>query len=261
MARADLLPTVVPATPPWLERDERPSDSPLVERIMHTRFVGEGGDVTTPDGCWDLVVLRLKGRTQVLQTGLITRPVELGFAEGDEYMCISFKPGVFMPQLPGAQMVDRGLPRPLVSRRSFWLDGDTLEIPTFENAEGLVKKLVRQGTLVRDEIVARSVEGASWAISDRSLQRHFQRALGMPPKSLQQILRARQAVQLLKQGRPAVDVAFELGYADQPHLVRSLKRIMGRTPRELARMPDLGKRGHLEVSVLGSDLLVGAGRL
>jgi hypothetical protein len=233
MARADRAPRLFSTTPPWIERDERAGDSPLVERVTQARFVGEGGDVTTPDGCWDLVVLRVGGATQVLQTGVITRPVRLDFAPGDEYLCISFKPGVFMPQLPGDQMVDRGLPRPLLSRRAFWLDGDTLEIPTFENAEGLVAKLARQGRLTRDEIVARSIGGEPWAISERSLERHFRRALGVTPKSMQQILRARRAVQLLAQGRPAITVAAELGFADQPHLVRSLKKLTGQTPRDL----------------------------
>ena len=234
MARVDQAPTFASPAPPWIERDERAGDSPLVERVTHARFVGQGGEVTNPDGCWDLVVLRVGGATQVLQTGIITRPVRLDFGPGDEYLCISFKPGVFMPQMPGDQMVDRGLPRPLVSRRAFWLDGDTLEIPTFENAEGLVTRLARQGTLTKDEIVTRSVGGDPWAISERSLERHFRRALGVTPKSLQQILRARQAVRLLGQGRPAVAVATELGYADQPHLVRSLKRLMGQTPRAFA---------------------------
>src|SRR6185369_14137945 len=131
-----------------------------------------------------------------------------------------------LPRLPGSEMLDRGLERPVVSKRAFWLDGETLEIPTFENAEGLVTRLTRRGILHRDELVERLVDGAGWAISTRSVQRHFMRALGMTPKTLQQILRARRAVQLLERGRPAVEVALQLGYADQPHLVRSLKRFM-----------------------------------
>jgi hypothetical protein len=218
-----------------LERDERPADSPLVQRITHVRLAGKDGTVTTPDGCWDLVFLRLRGRVVALQTGLITRPVKLGFASGDEYLCISFKPGVFMPRLPGDQMLDRGVQRPTVSRRAFWMDGDTMEIPTFQNAEGLVTRLARQGLLQRDEIVEGVLTGSPRAISPRSVQRHFLRATGMTRKAFEQIQRANRAVDLLRQGRAAVDVALELGYADQPHLVRSLKRTMGQTPGEIAR--------------------------
>ena len=218
-----------------LELDERPADSPFVQRITHVRFAGTGGGVTTPDGCWDLVFLRMRGCVVALQTGLITRPVHLGFASGDEYLCISFKPGVFMPRLPGDQMLDRGVVRPIVSPRSFWMDGDAMEIPSFQNAEGLVARLARQGMLRRDEIVEGVLTGSPRAITPRTVQRHFLRTTGMTRKAFEQIQRANRAVDLLRQGRAAVDVAMDLGYADQPHLVRSLKRTMGQTPGEIAR--------------------------
>ena len=222
-------------SPPGLEQDERLADSPFVQRITQVRFAGVDGGVTTPDGCWDLVFLRMRGQVVALQTGLITRPVNLGFSRGDEYLCISFKPGVFMPRLPGDQMLDRGILRPIVSRRAFWMDGDTMEIPSFQNAEGLVSRLARQGVLRRDEIVAGVLAGSPRAITPRSVQRHFLRAMGMTRKAFEQIQRANRAVELLRQGRAAVEVAMELGYADQPHLVRSLKRTMGQTPGEIAR--------------------------
>ena len=41
----------------------------------------------------------------------------------------------------------------------FWLEQDRLEIPTFENAEGMVDRLVRRELIVRDEIVGGVVEG------------------------------------------------------------------------------------------------------
>ena len=67
-------------------RDVRASDSPLVQRITRVRFGSAWRGVTTPDGCWDIVVRRVGGRIELLQTGLITRPVELAYAAGDEYV-------------------------------------------------------------------------------------------------------------------------------------------------------------------------------
>jgi hypothetical protein len=220
-------------------RVERPSDSPLVARITHVRYERDTNDVTTPDGCWDLVVMKVGGRVMLLQTGLITRPVALPYGAGDEYLAISFKPGVFRPRMPGARMRDRGLLLPSqapgrASRGAFWLERERLEIPTFDNAEGLVDRLARRELIVRDEIVEGIVEGRPRAISPRSVQRHFLQALGMTAKRLEQIQRARQAVELLRQGRRLVDVALELGYADQPHLTRQLKALMGQTPGEIA---------------------------
>jgi hypothetical protein len=216
-------------------KEVRASDSPLVERVTRVRFDSDWRGVTTPDGCWDIVVRRVSGRLELLQTGLITRPVELAYGAGDEYLSISFKPGVFMPGLPGKRMVDRGLLRPTPSPRTFRVGRDDLEIPSFDNAEGLVDRLVRRELIVRDEIVEGVVEGRPRAIHPRSVQRHFLEAMGLTAKRLQQIQRARRAIELLAAGRRAIDVALDLGYADQAHMTRALKTIMGKTPGQIAR--------------------------
>lgn len=218
-----------------VRHEERLSDSPLVARITRVRYDGDWQGFTTPDGYWDIVVRKVGGRVQVLQTGVITRPVALAYAAGDEYLSISFKPGVFMPNLPGSQMVDRGLDRPTPSPCSFWIDEEQLEIPTFDNAEGLVDRLARRGLLVRDEIVEAVVSRRKRATTPRSVQRHFLRALGITANQLAQIERACRAVELLAPDRRIADVAFELGYADQAHMTRALKAFMGRTPAAIAR--------------------------
>jgi len=218
-----------------IRRRHRDADSPLVERITHVVYDGEAGDLATPDGCWDIVFRRRRGALEVLQTGIITRPIPLDYESGDEYVSISFKPGVFMPKLPGVRMLDRAIVRPNAGKRAFWFDGDTLEVPNFENAEGLVARLAGRGMLTRDDIVTHVVEGDGWAISERSVQRHFRQILGITSKGLQQMLRARQAVAELEKGRAIVDVALELEFADQAHLTRSLKRLVGRTPGAIVR--------------------------
>jgi methylphosphotriester-DNA--protein-cysteine methyltransferase len=67
------------------------------------------------------------------------------------------------------------------------------------------------------------------------VQRHFLEATGLTAKGLEQIQRACRAVELLAGGRRPVDVAVAQGYSDQSHLTRSLKAIMGQTPRQIAR--------------------------
>jgi helix-turn-helix protein len=217
-----------------VRQDVRASDSPLVERITRVRFDSDWRGVTTPDGCWDIVVRQVRGRIELLQTGLITRPVELAYSAGDEYLAISFKPGVFMPRSPGKRMLDRGLVRPAPSRRTFWIEQDELEIPTFDNAEGLVARLVRRELITRDEIVEGVVEGRPRAIHPRSVQRHFLQAMGLTAKRLEQIQRACRAIELLGEKKRVVDVALQLGYADQAHMTRALKAIMGKTPGQIA---------------------------
>jgi hypothetical protein len=221
-------------------RHVRKSDSKLIAEIRRVSYESPDGtttvqpDVTVPDGLWDLVVMRHRGGVQVLQTGLITKPVVLPYEPGDEYLAISFKPGAYMPGLPGQRMVDRGLIRPLGAGWCFELDADTFEIPTFENAEGLVERLVKRDFLRLDDVVDRVAGGdPAWA-SERTIERRFRWVLGLTPSQLAQIRRARVAVSKLEAGAAPADVAADLGYADQPHLTRSLRRFMGRTPGEIA---------------------------
>src|SRR5581483_8768218 len=107
-----------------IHRRFRAADSPFVDRITYVVYDGAADDVTTPDGCWDIVLRTRRGERQVLQTGLITRPIPLDYESGDEYVSISFKPGVFMPMLPGTRMLDPAFFRPVVGRRVFWMDGE-----------------------------------------------------------------------------------------------------------------------------------------
>jgi AraC-like DNA-binding protein len=79
-----------------------------------------------------------------------------------------------------------------------------------------------------------TVEGVAAAVgwSPRQLRRHCLAAVGLAPKSLQQVLRFRRALRALGE-RPLAAVAAEHGYADQAHLTRSMRRHAGATPRAL----------------------------
>lgn len=214
---------------------QRESESGLVDAITHAVYDDEPvTDVITPDGLWDIVVTKHFGKVEVIQTGVITRPFVLPWESGDEYLSISFKPGVYMPRMPGAWMTDRAIVRPAISSRAFQVGSDTFEIPTVENADGLVERLASKGIIVRDEIVSAVAEGRQTRASSRTLQRRFRWTLGLTANQLAQIHRARDAVKSLRQGRRAIDVAAELGYADQAHLTRSLRRFMGQSPRAIA---------------------------
>jgi AraC-like DNA-binding protein len=152
-------------------------------------------------------------------------------------LAITFKLGTFMPHLPVRTLLDRqDATLPEASSNSFWLHGSAWELPTFENADVFVDRLVRQGTLVRDPVVEAAIQGHTPVMSIRSLQYRFLRATGLAHKSIQQIERARCAVSLLEQGTPISDTAFELGYFDQAHMTNSLKRFIGKTPTQIAQM-------------------------
>jgi AraC-like DNA-binding protein len=113
------------------------------------------------------------------------------------------------------------------------LKGSAWRLPDYDNAEEFVRRLVREGVLDRDPIVAEVLRGASPDLSERTLQRRFVAATGLTRGAIRQIDRARQAAVLIQEGVPAQDVIHRLGYFDQPHLARSLTRYIGRTATQL----------------------------
>ena len=109
------------------------------------------------------------------------------------------------------------------------------EYPSFENADTFVSRLVRKGVIAHDSTVDALVRGKPLMLSRRSGQRHFARATGMTHVAFRNIERARYATNLLREGVSILDVVHRAGYFDQPHLTRSLKRLIGQTPAEIVR--------------------------
>ena len=67
-------------------------------------------------------------------------------------------------------------------------------------------------------------------LSPFHLNRAFSRQYGMPPHEFQVQLRLSQAKRLMREGMGISHAAYETGFADQSHLTRHLKRVMGFTP-------------------------------
>jgi hypothetical protein len=220
-----------------IRRQTRQADSPsaarFIARIDQVDYAAATLDAARPDGSWDLVFRETGGGLTVLQTGQTDHVVQLPVQAGDRYFCIAFRPEVYMPQRPGAAMANRGHVHALAGRRDCVIDGQRLELPTFDNAEQFVLALARRGLLEVDRLVLRAGQGGWQGVDDRSLQRHAAHVTGLAPKKLQQILRADAAAKLLRRGVRPADVAAELGFSDQAHLTNSLRRFLDLTPGQL----------------------------
>ena len=219
-----------------IAEEERPADSPLVAKIRRVRHLADSRETALPDGSWDLLFVRRgDGPVTVIQTGQIAAPLTIANRAGDEILSIAFKTDVYMPRLPGRLTVGQGVACPVDRQGRFHIGEERFEIPRFDNAEHLVAALARQGVLERDPVVLRAMQGARQRLDERSIQRHFAEVAGLGLKTLQQIARAHRAAELLRQGWTASQVAAELGFSDQAHMSHSLKRLLGRTPREIAQ--------------------------
>jgi hypothetical protein len=221
--------------------DERSANSSFVEVIWHTHSVCAGTFTSVAASNWEMVITTFNDRSMITARGPETKASEADFPADAEFFGITFKLGSFMPHLPLKTLLDRqDATLPEASSNSFWLHGSAWELPTFENADVFVERLIRQGILVRDPVVEAAIQGHTPDMSIRSLQYRFLQATGLTHKTIQQIERARFAVSLLERGTPISDTTFELGYFDQAHLINSLKRFVGRTPAQIAPKSRVG---------------------
>jgi AraC-like DNA-binding protein len=214
--------------------EDRPSDSPFVERIWRCHSEGTDPFRSIAASRCELVVSKLEGKVTMTVRGPETRATPQGDCPGDgEWLGILLKLGTFLPHLPTRTLVDTGVDLPAVSKKSFWLFGSVWQIPDYDTADTFVDWLVRQGLLARDPVVDAALHGHVEDRSTSTIQRRFLRATGLTQGAVRQIERARYATQLLQQGVSILDTVLEAGYFDQPHLTRSLSYLIGQTPAQI----------------------------
>jgi hypothetical protein len=213
----------------------RQSDSPYIEAIWRGHSDPNYARTCPADSRWNILLLKEKGRVKVTVEGPTTRAIYKFTAESTEFLVIKFKLGVFLPAFLLSELVNTDLLLPEGAGKSFWLNGATWQWPDFENAEVFVNRLARQEILSHDRVVRATLQNQPQEISPRTVRRHFLQTTGLTPKELQQIERAQQAANLLQQGKSILDTVVAAGYADQPHLTRSLKRFFGMTPAQFGK--------------------------
>src|SRR5260221_1108753 len=221
--------------------EERPSDSPFIEKVTGGHTEGTGTTIRPAESHWHMVFTRYQGGLHPIVTGPLTTAGVVSFSEGAEILWVKFKLAAFMPPLPTRNMLDSETILPGASGRSFYLKGSAWQLPSFENVETFIERLVRQEILVRDplvdEVLQRNpLESPPLEMASRTVRHRFRRATGLSQNNILQIERAQQARALLEQGKSILDTIDALGYFDQPHLTRSLKQWVGHTPGEIIRM-------------------------
>ena len=212
----------------------RPSDTPLVDCVWRSHSSDIGQLVSVASSHWHLIVGRTDGLTEVTVHGPETRATKAPVPPHATWVGIRFRLGAVLDDLPVADLVDRSRALPEACHRSFWWKGTAWRLPTYENAEGLVERLVREGLIGCEPVIDDALRGTSAELSLRTIQRRFHTATGLTRRAVRQIERARQAGVRLREGATPAEMTYELGYYDQPHLTRSLRRFLGQTPAELA---------------------------
>jgi len=218
--------------------EQRLSDSPYVETVMRGRTASDGSTIRPAECHWHMVLVKYNGNEQLRVVGPLTTSGALPYIEGVELLWIKLRLGTFMPHLPTTEFRDTETVLPGAASQSFWLKGCAWQFPDFENADTFVNKLVRDEVLAHDPVVNAVLQGHAQALdmASRTLRHRFARATGLTQSHILQVERAQRAAALLRHGVSILDAVEELGYYDQPHLTRSLKRWVGHTPTQIASL-------------------------
>jgi AraC-like DNA-binding protein len=215
--------------------EERPSDSPYIEKVLRGWTVSAGSSIRPSEVHWHMVFTRHAGRIFSIFVGPLTASGRAAWGGGAEILWIKFKLGVFLRPMPPRDFLDREMFLPKAGSQSFWLNGTAWQFPDFENVEGFVHRLAREEALIHDPVVDDVLCGRLPDISSRTLRHRFLRATGLTQLHVYQAGRAQRAEALLQQGVSILDTVFEAGYYDQPHLTRALKQFTGHTPGQIVQ--------------------------
>ena len=213
--------------------EEKPSDSPLVESIWHVQAQSDGVDIVVADTSWDMIITQQDGQTKLTVWGPMTQANHIPHVAGSEAIGIRFKLGTYLAQIPTFSSPNSGLALPEAAGESFWLNSSAWEYPTYENVDTFLHRLARNGLIGQDALVAAALQGQTDA-SLRSVQRRFLRITGLTQRYIRAIERAQQAAALLNKGMSILDAVYEAGYADQQHMTKSLRQLLGQTPAQIA---------------------------
>lgn len=213
--------------------ESRLSDSPWVASVWTCRSEQVAEMTSVASETWGLVFWEQQGVLSAAVTGPEVATSTAPVPEGADFVGIQFAVGTSLRAVTATTLVDSGIVLPDVTARGFWLDGERWETPGADDAEALVERLVGHGVVVRDALVADTLRGLSPAITERTLERRFRAATGLTQGAVRQIERVRTAALLLSAGEAPGDVIDKLGYYDEPHLARALRRFVGRTARQL----------------------------
>lgn len=255
----------------YAELPARPELRPWIAAYWHFRVAVDAGEIehTVPLTGGVLVHHSSRDPDLLLVTGPRTAPLRTTVRGGDEFWGVHLWPGAASSLLgveagslregvvPLEELFDRTWCRRLAARLT--------EIPSRGDAEAAeriaaertaTERLDRAwseraesaGPLDRpvmravflllrsrgEEPVTRLAEAVG--LSPRHFRRRFRAAVGLTPKELARLRRVRSsAAGLVFAGETWVELAADHGYADQAHLVREYRSLLGVTPTDFRR--------------------------
>jgi len=217
------------------EYEEKASQSRFVDVIWRTHDTSDGTYLAAADACWDMVFIRSAHGNRALLSGPSSTITPVPYRAGNRNVGIRFHRGTYLTHVPASAMVDTTESLPMPGDETFLLAGLEFPLPTYDTVDEFIADLERLDLLNDDPVAMAALRGDEPETSTRSVQRHVATSTGLSANRIRQIIRARQAAERLMLGDRILDVAHDLGYADQAHLTRDVKRLTGYTPGQTKR--------------------------
>ena len=207
-----------------------------------------------PDGCADVVVAFDSGggAPAAAAVGTMTRPMLVTDTTQVSYVGVRFRPGVAgaLFGLPASELADQ---RPDLT--DVWPQVDPLIDALAASSDAGVRMRILSAEIARRLLAARSLPPASvvaaaasiaasrgtvsirslagqLGVSRQHLARSFAHYVGLSPKMLARIVRARGVVEMARHAADVdwVSVALDAGYYDQSHLIADVRELTGLPP-------------------------------
>ncbi len=235
--------------------EEARAPAPLARNVaafwqMSGRSLRDAGAVhrVLPDGCMD-VVFDLGASREVSFVGTMTTALSVTLRAELDGFGIRFRPGGAAPWLripadeltdsaidmhecplrPPQQLVDALAAAPALSARvqlaSEWLLRSERREAEALSVYAAAHMFARQAQSV-------SAAARDLGMSERTLQRTFQKSVGITPVEYRSVARMRRLLVRLDDGVALADAALDAGYYDQPHLDREFRKLVGCPPSE-----------------------------
>jgi AraC-like DNA-binding protein len=207
-----------------------PALRPWVAACWSTNAVAEPIRVL-PDGCADIIIDR--DRDEAFVVGTMTRPLFVEPDRAGNFFGIRFHPGRLAAILgvPLREVTDARVPLRDVSRHLEVhvesMERDLARLTALETdprVDAAIDRIIRSGGRCDIARVASLVN-----VTRQHLARLFAENVGISPKLFARVIRFRYAMRLGRE-KPWADVAAELGYADQSHLIAEFREFSGMTP-------------------------------
>lgn len=217
--------------------NEVAGELPLVQRVWSASCDADTDFASAAKASPMIAFARSDDGVTVHLRGPETRGTSLMCREGWEFFGVELRPGAYLPLYPPSGLADlNDALLPTLPGERILLDNREWEMPTAQNVDVFLDRLVRAGLVIFDPLVDEIRNGERpRGMSERIAQIRFRRALGISHRKLVSIEQAQHAARLLTAGKSIADVVTAGGYYDQSQLARAMRWATGHTPGELRR--------------------------